>query len=105
MEKETKNDQKTENDYQWYYIIVQNPGSSDEQFMGYKDKETDQSFIPAFKTKEEAQQCFLMMPKDAIHNKYEVQAIIDDDLVSQAAKNGFSVFLMDDKSSVKRQLG
>jgi len=81
----------------WYYIVVQNPGTSNEQFVGYTDKETKTTFIPTFKTKEIAQQCFLLMPKDIINEKYEVQAIIKEDLMDHAKKTNFEVFLLDDK--------
>ncbi|NOX33503.1 MAG: hypothetical protein GXP56_07165 [Deltaproteobacteria bacterium] len=88
----------------WYYIIIQNPGISTEQFVGYTDKETKITFIPAFKTKEIAQQCFLIMPKDIMNNKYEVQAIIKEDLVDQAKKNNYDVFLLDDKGCVIKKI-
>ena len=84
----------------WYYIIIQNPGTSNEQFVGYTDKETKATFIPAFKTKEIAQQCFLLMPKDIMNEKYEAQAIIKEDLMDQAIKNDYEVFLLDDKGSI-----
>jgi hypothetical protein len=84
----------------WYYVIVQNPGTSSEQFVGYTDKKTGKAFIPAFHTKEIAQQCFLIMPKDIMNEKYEVQAIIKEDLVEQALKNHYEVFLLDDKGSM-----
>jgi len=88
----------------WYYIIVQNPGISNEQFMGYTDKETNATFIPAFKTKEIAQQCFLILPKDIMNNKYEIQAIIKEDLMDHARKNDYKVFLLDDKGSILEKL-
>lgn len=88
----------------WVYIIVQNPETPKEQFMGYRDKTLDAVFIPAFKTKEVAQQCFLLMPKDVINEKYEVQAIIQEDLINQARKNGYEVFLMDDKGMIIKKL-
>ncbi len=84
----------------WYYIIVQNPGTSDEQFVGYTDKETKTTFIPAFKSKEIAQQCFLIMPKDIMKNKYEIQAVIKEDLIHQTQKNDYEVFLLDDKGII-----
>lgn len=83
----------------WYYVIVQNPGTS-EQFVGYTEKKTGKAFIPVFNTKEIAQQCFLVMPKDIMNEKYEVQAIIKEDLVEQALKNHYEVFLLDDKGSI-----
>ncbi|MBC8439175.1 MAG: hypothetical protein H8D87_05780 [Deltaproteobacteria bacterium] len=88
----------------WYYIIVQNSGESNEQFVGYINKTTNITFIPAFKTKEIAQQCFLIMPKDIMNNKYEAQAIIKEDLMDNAQKNGYEVFLLDDKGSVLEKI-
>ncbi len=88
----------------WLYIIVQNPGIFNEEFVGYTDKETGATFIPSFKTKEIAQQCFLLMPKDIMNNKYEVQAIIKEDLIDQAQKNEYNVFLLDDKGSVLEKI-
>jgi hypothetical protein len=88
----------------WYYVVVQNPGISNEHFVGYTDKETGATFIPAFKTKEIAQQCFLLMPKDVMNEKYEVQAVIKEDLLEQARKNEYDVFLMDHKGSVLEKI-
>lgn len=88
----------------WYYIIVQNPEADGEQFVGYTDKKTGGAFIPAFKTKETAQQCFLVMPKDIMNHKYEAQAIIREDLMTLAQKNGYDVFLMDDKGCVLEKI-
>ena len=88
----------------WYYIIVQNPGTPEEQFVGYTDKETNAVFIPAFKTKEIAMQCFLIMPKDIINEKYEPQTIIKEDLLDYAKKNGYEVFLLDDKGSILEKI-
>lgn len=88
----------------WYYIIVQNPEADGEQFVGYTDKKTGVPFIPAFKTKETAQQCFLVMPKDIMNHKYEAQAIIREDLMTLAQKNGYAVFLMDDKGRILEKI-
>jgi hypothetical protein len=88
----------------WYYIIVQNPEAVGEEFVGYTDQKTGVTFIPAFKTKDIAQQCFLVMPKDIMNHKYEVQAIIREDLMTLAQKNGYDVFLMDDKGRVLEKI-
>ena len=88
----------------WYYIVIQNPGISSEEFVGYTDKKTGATFIPAFKSKEIAQQCFLVMPKDIMNQKYEVQAIIKEDLIEQAQKNDYEIFLMDDKGSLLEKI-
>ena len=88
----------------WFYIVVQNPGASNEQFMGYTDKKTKATFIPCFKSKEIAQQCFLLMPKDIMKEKYEVQAIIKEDLIALAEKQSYKIFLMDDKGKIIEQI-
>ncbi|MCM2285438.1 MAG: hypothetical protein NDI81_11700 [Desulfobacula sp.] len=88
----------------WYYIIVQNPEAGGEQFVGYTDQKTGKAFIPTFKTKEIAQQCFLVMPKDIMNHKYEVQAIIQEDLMSLAQQNGYDIFVMDDKGRVLEKI-
>ena len=88
----------------WYYIIVQNPETVEEQLTGFTDDETGTDFVPAFRSKEEAQQCFLVMPKDVINIKYEVQAIIKEDLMEQASKKDYSIYLMDEKGTVLDRL-
>ena len=89
---------------EWIYVIVRNPESPVANFMAYEDEKTLQTFIPSFETKEEAQQCFLIMPKDVMKDKYEVQAILKEDLLAQAQKNDYLVYLLDDRSKIKRQL-
>ncbi len=88
----------------WFYIIVQNPGTPAEEFVGYTDEEAETTFMPAFKTKEIAQQCFLVMPKDLMKNKYEVQAIIKEDLIKQAQKHNYEIFLLDDRGRILEKL-
>ncbi|MCK5835856.1 MAG: hypothetical protein KAH09_01200 [Desulfobacula sp.] len=88
----------------WYYIIVENPGTSGEKFVGYADKEIDINFIPAFKTKEISQQCFLLLPKDIMNNKYEIHAVIKDDLLNQAAETGHKIYLLDEKGRILKHL-
>ena len=83
----------------WYFVIIQNPETSSEQFVGYTDQTKKTDFIPAFHTKDIAQQCFLVMPKDIMNEKYEVQAIIKEDLMEHARKNNFEVFILDDKGN------
>ena len=89
---------------QWIYVVVQDPGTSSEELMGFESGNIPEPFIPAFETKEEAQQCFLIMPKDLMKRKYEIQAIIREDLVNKAKENGYKIFLMDEKSTIKKEL-
>ncbi len=85
-------------------MVIQNPETSSEEVMGFETDALPAPFIPAFESKEEAQQCFLIMPKDIMKKKYEIQAVIKEDLIEQAASNGYKVFLMDDKSNIKKEL-
>lgn len=89
---------------QWIYVVVQDPGTSSEELMGFASQAIDAPFIPAFESKEEAQQCFLIMPKDLLKKKYEIQAIIREDLIDQAKAGGYKIFLMDEKSAIKKEL-
>jgi hypothetical protein len=88
----------------WLFVIIQNPGTTNEQFLGYAVGDNGESFIPAFSSKEAAQQCFLIMPKDIMHNQYEIQAIIEEDLLAQTLREQYDVVLMDDKGRIVEKL-
>jgi hypothetical protein len=88
----------------WLYVIIQNPGTAKEQLLGYADQDSGNSFVPAFDSKEAAQQCFLIMPKDIMHNKYEIQAIIKEDLLAHTLEEQHEVVLMDDKGRIIKKL-
>ncbi len=98
-EKKIQEEEKGE----WFYCIIENSSTND-QLMGFKDDKTNINFIPIFKTKEEAQQCFLLMPKDVMNQKYEVQAVIKENIIDQAEKTGHKIFIMDEKGSIKQEL-
>ena len=87
-------------DENWYYIIIQDPLTDTEQFVGFSDDKTNEKFIPAFRTKEDAQDCFKLMPKDLFNGSYSVQAVIEDDLLDVAQKNGHTVYLLDEKGTI-----
>ena len=95
------NDEKTD---VWYYVIVQNPETPHSEILGYTDEKTEITFIPAFQSKEIAQQCFMIMPKDIMKEKYEAQAIIAEDLAAHAGKTGHEVFLLDDRGKVLEKI-
>jgi hypothetical protein len=40
---------------QWVWVVIQDPGGV-EQFLGQQDAKNDETFIPVFLEKEEAQQ-------------------------------------------------
>jgi len=87
---------------EWVWVVVQDPGAN-EQFFGQNDKQENISFIPAFHSKEEAQQCFLNLARQKGH-KYEVQAILYEELVKDAAANGFMIFLLDENGDVLEKI-
>lgn len=89
----------------WIHVVVQDPGTPDEVLMGFETDQISEPFIPAFERREEAEACFLIMPRDVIHHKYEVHAMLRDDLLKQAQEKGFKVFVMDDKSRIRHELG
>lgn len=86
----------------WLYVAIQKTGPS-EQFVGQTDSEHDVSYIPAFLSKEAAQQAMFHLHLEK-KGKYEVQAIIYEDLVSQVAENGFLIFVLDEDGKVMERL-
>jgi hypothetical protein len=82
----------------WVYVLVQDPGSR-EKIVGQREPEHDIAFIPAFMDKEAAMQGVVNLPKDKGH-KYEIQAIIYDDLERYAAESDFLIFILDDEGCI-----
>lgn len=87
---------------QWVWVVVQDPGGN-EQFLGQHDQQEDISFIPAFINKEAAQQCFLNLTRQPGH-KYEVQAILREELLKDAAAGGFLIFLLNENGDVQERI-
>ncbi len=77
---------------QWVWVLVQEPGGN-EKFLGHHDSENDVSYIPTFLDKEEALKCYHIVTQDD-NRKYESQAILFEDLSSQAADNGFKLYVL-----------
>jgi len=86
----------------WLYVAIMKAGPN-EQIVGQTDSEHDISFIPAFLDKESAQQAMFHLHLEK-KKKYEVQAIIYEDLARHAAENGFLVFVLDDEGKVLERL-
>jgi hypothetical protein len=82
----------------WVYVIVCDPGRN-EHFLGLIDKDKNVDFIPAFPSKDAANDCFLTLPKEK-GKKYEVQAIHIDELTEDATKNGFIVAMVDNDGNI-----
>jgi hypothetical protein len=82
----------------WVYVLVQNPGT-DEQIVGQQDTKDDIAFIPMFLDKDSAIQGVMHMVKER-GQKFEVQAIIYEDLAGYAAKGGFILFVIDENGRI-----
>jgi len=86
------------NDTTWIFVIVQDPGKN-EHFFGLEDAETKVSYIPAFRSKEDAQDCLIHLPTRK-GKKYEVQAVMYGDLTRDAFGNDFFVFMLDGEGRI-----
>ena len=86
----------------WLYVVIQKKGVN-EQIVGQRDTEHDLSYIPAFKSKEEAQQAMFRLQLEK-KSKYEVQAVIYEDLASHAREGGFVIFVLDEEGKVLERL-
>lgn len=86
----------------WLYVLIQNPGS-DDQIVAQHDEKLAVSFIPVFLEKEIAIAGFARLPKEK-GPKYEVQAMIYEDLSLQATKRGFLVFVLDEEGKILKKL-
>lgn len=85
----------------WVYVFVCEPGKN-ESFLGLKDEEKDLNLLPVFQTKEEAQDCFLELPREK-GKKYELQAVHVEDVQELAQKGGFTVAVLDGSGRIVRE--
>ncbi len=86
----------------WLYVAIQKIGNV-EQIVGQTDDEHGVSFIPAFLSKESAQQAMFHLPLEK-KGKYEVQAIIYEDLARHATEGAFLIFILDEEGKVIERL-
>jgi hypothetical protein len=77
----------------WVWVIV-NDQSDSGHYLGLHSEENDVDFIPAFISREAADDCYLNLPRQKGH-KYEIQAVHIDELAADAKKNGFTVAFVD----------
>jgi len=86
----------------WVWAIVQNPGK-DESFLGQNDTANDIRFIPAFYDKDSSLRCMNAFSKD-LFSTYEPQAVILEDLLNYAGKQGFLVFILNNEGKILQRL-
>jgi hypothetical protein len=85
-------------DDQWVYVLVHGQ-EGEEQLLGQQDDELDISFIPIFLKKEEALMNLNLLAREK-GRKYEVQAVLYEDLVTRAAEKGFMLFVLNDSGEI-----
>lgn len=93
-----KDDEKIEG---WVYVFVADP-EKEERFLGLFNQEQNVNFIPAFLSKEDANDCFLTMPREK-GVKYELQAIHVEELQEIATENDFAVAMVDSEGKVIKE--
>lgn len=86
----------------WLYVAILKNGP-DEQIVGQTETEHEIAYIPAFLSKEAAQQAMLHLHLDK-KGRYELQAIIYEDLARHAAEGGFVIFVLDEEGKVIERL-
>lgn len=86
----------------WIYVAVEDPGGS-EKFMGLYDEQSGISYIPAFHEKEAAMACLINLPRSP-GKKYEVQAVMFEELAKDARNNGFLIFMLDAGGRILKQI-
>lgn len=84
--------------HQWIYVVVQDP-ETNPRYLGQHDDEKDISFIPIFIEKEDALMCINLMARDK-EKKYEVQAVMYEDLTANAAEGGFHIYVLNKNGEV-----
>ncbi len=91
MSKSIKNDQ-------WVYVVIHG-SEGNEQLLGQMDEEKNESFIPVFLEKEDALMNLNLLAREK-ESKYEVQAILYEDLVARIAEHGFMIFILNESGEV-----
>jgi hypothetical protein len=87
---------------EWLWVMIQDPGAT-ETVVGMHDEKGGFSFIPMFREKDAALQCFLNLPR-ASGKKYEAQAMIFEDLLRYAVENGVLLYLLDGDGKVLKKI-
>jgi hypothetical protein len=81
----------------WVYAVF-NFSSGDEQLTGFQDQNGG-TFIPVLKTSNEAEVFLGYIPREP-GTRYEVQAIIFEDVLKYARANGSLVYLVNEKGEI-----
>ncbi|OQX24457.1 MAG: hypothetical protein BWK80_20760 [Desulfobacteraceae bacterium IS3] len=85
-------------DESWVWAVIQNP-EGEARLVGQHDKENDITFVPIFLEKEEALKCYNLLSL-AKGPKYEVQALLYEELVRDAFQNRLIIFIMNGSGEI-----
>ncbi len=88
--------------HQWIYVVVQDP-ETNPQYLGQHDDEIDISFIPIFLEKEDALMCINLMARDK-QKKYEVQAVMYEELIEHAATGEFHLYVLNKNGEIVEKI-
>ena len=91
MSKSIKNDQ-------WVYVFIHG-AEGNEQLLGQQDEEKHESFIPVFLKKEDALMNLNLLAREQ-GSKYEVQAILYEDLLARVAVQDFMLFVLSESGEI-----
>ena len=89
-------------EHQWVYVVVQDP-EKDAQYLGQYEPDTDVAFIPVFMEKEHALMCLNLLVKDR-GKKYEVQAVMFEELKEHARAGSFKLYVLDNDGAIKEKI-
>ncbi len=82
----------------WLYTVIINPGIN-EHLLGQTNLEKKCSFIPAFTNRKAAENGISLL-SIGDNNKYEIQAIIYEDLMKYALDGKFFISIIDESWNI-----
>ncbi len=85
-------------DESWVWVVIQNP-EGEALLVGQHDKENNIAFVPTFLEKEEALKCYNLLSLGK-GPKYEVQAMLYEELVRYAFQNGLMIFILNGSGEI-----
>ncbi|MBW1799609.1 MAG: hypothetical protein JRJ85_02660 [Deltaproteobacteria bacterium] len=86
----------------WVWLVIQDPGQK-EQFLGVRDEERNQSFIPIFLEKKEALDGLEHLPVEKEKN-CEIQAIQYQEIARHAAEQAVMLFVLNGKGEILEKI-
>ena len=86
----------------WVWVVVMDP-EANPQYMGQQEEGTQVAYIPAFRSKEDAQQGVVSLSIEK-GKKIEIQAVMFDHLCEDAEAGGFHLFIVDAEGAIVEKI-